>query len=147
MSIVIRHAAAEDEMAWRGLWQEYLAFYAVKLAPDVTTATWARIVDPAHRMNCLVACEGAALLGFAVHHAHCSSWVAEDDMYLEDLFVGPGARGRGVGRALIEKLIASGRAHGRHRLYWHTARENAVARRLYDRFCEEDGHIRYRLTL
>ena len=147
MNMSIRSAAPQDEAAWRCLWQDYLAFYAVPLSPEVTAATWARIIDPAHKMSCRLAFEGTDLLGFAIHHAHCSTWVPADDVYLEDLFVAPEARGKGVGRALIEDLVALGRAQGWHRLYWHTDRDNTTARRLYDSFCQEDGHIRYRLTL
>ena len=98
-------------------------------------------------MQCRLAFDGAELRGFAIHHAHCSTWVVAEDVYLEDLFVTADSRGQGVGRALIEDLVALGKAQGWHRLYWHTHRDNAVARRLYDTFCEEDGHIRYRVTL
>ncbi|TGD65056.1 GNAT family N-acetyltransferase [Tabrizicola sp. WMC-M-20] len=147
MNISIRSATAADEAAWRGLWQDYLTFYEVTLPDEVTAATWARCLDPSHRMQCRLAFDGAKLRGFAIHHAHCSSWVVAEDVYLEDLFVTADSRGQGVGRALIEDLVALGKAQGWHRLYWHTHRDNAVARRLYDTFCEEDGHIRYRVTL
>lgn len=147
MTIAIRDARAEDETAWRRLWAGFLDYYGVALDPSVTAATWARLVDPAHLMTCRMAFQGDVALGFAIHHPHCSTWVAGDDVYLEDLFVDPNARGKGIGRALIEDLIQIGRARGWHRLYWNTDRDNAQARRLYDQFCTEDGHIRYRLTL
>lgn len=143
----IRHATPADEGAWRDLWAGFLAFYDVSLDPAITAHTWARIIDPEHRMTCRLACEGTRVLGFAIHHPHCSTWVAGDDVYLEDLFVAPDARGLGVGRALIDDLIALGRQNGWHRLYWNTDRTNATARRLYDSYVTEDGHIRYRLTL
>lgn len=147
MGYAIREAQAQDREAWSGLWDGFLAFYDVTLDPAVTDATWARIIDPGHRMTCRMAFDGPKALGFAIHHHHCSSWVPGDDVYLEDLFVAPEAQGKGVGRALIEDLIAIGRARGWHRLYWNTDHDNAAARRLYDRFCQTDGHIRYRMTL
>ncbi len=147
MSLVLRDAEADDEAAWRRLWAAYLAFYKLNLAPEITAATWARILDPHHPMTCRMAFDGDRALGFAIHHAHCSTWVLGEDVYLEDLFVDPGVRGQGVGRALIEDLMALGRAAGWHRLYWHTDRGNESARRLYDSFAQEDGHIRYRLRL
>ena len=70
-----------------------------------------------------------------------------EDCYLEDLFVEDGARGQGLGRALIEDLMVLAKARGWHRLYWHTDAGNLPARRLYDRFIASDGHIRYRLPL
>ena len=54
-------------------------------------------------------------------------------------------RGQGIGRALIDDLIAITKANGWSRLYWHTDRDNATARKLYDTYAPEDGHVRYRL--
>ncbi|MFN7224386.1 MAG: GNAT family N-acetyltransferase [Paracoccaceae bacterium] len=147
MTLAIRGATEADLGAWTGLWNGFLAYYKVTLQPSVTAATWARIVDPDHRMTCRMAFEQDRALGFAIHHHHCSSWVPGDDVYLEDLFVAPEARGKGVGRALINDLIAIGRTNGWHRLYWNTDRTNTAARALYDSFCPDDDHIRYRLTL
>lgn len=147
MTLTIRFAQAGDETAFRRLWAGFLAFYRQDLPETTTAATWARIIDPQHRMTCRLAFDGESALGFAIHHHHCSSWVPGDDVYLEDLFVDPAARGQGVGRALIEDLIAIGRQNGWHRLYWNTNHDNLAARRLYDRFCKDDGHIRYRLAL
>ncbi|MFN4153620.1 MAG: GNAT family N-acetyltransferase [Paracoccaceae bacterium] len=147
MGVYVQDASVEDEAAWRGLWRSYLTFYEQKLDPAITDLTWVRILDPGHRIGCRMAFDGDAALGFAIHHAHCSTWAVADDVYLEDLFVSPAARGQGVGRALIEDLMALGRANGWHQLYWHTKRDNVVARRLYDTFGNEDGNVRYRLTL
>jgi len=70
-----------------------------------------------------------------------------DDCYLEDLFVTAEARGKGVGRALIEDLKSLAKSKGWNRLYWHTDENNATARKLYDSFAPSDGHIRYRIRL
>ncbi|MCJ8236976.1 GNAT family N-acetyltransferase [Peteryoungia algae] len=143
----IRDATAADEAAWRGLWAQYLAFYKVELADDVTAHTWARILDPSSRVAMRVAEVNGVLAGFAIHHFHDSTWVKTPDCYLEDLFLDATYRGRGIGRALIDDLIAIATAKGWSRLYWHTDRDNATARKLYDTYAPEDGHVRYRLKL
>ncbi len=145
--LTLRDAAPEDEATWRGLWDAYLAFYAVDLAASVTDLTWARLLDPASPLKARLACRDDRVEGFAIHQHHPSSWVAGDDCYLEDLFVADTARGGGVGRALIDDLIALARARGWNRLYWHTDEDNARARALYDSYTPSDGHIRYRLHL
>jgi GNAT superfamily N-acetyltransferase len=94
-----------------------------------------------------LACEGDVALGFAIHQHHPSTWVMGDDCYLEDLFVAPMARSKGVGRALLQDLADYARSQGWKRLYWNTDATNAAARKLYDSFTADDGHVRYRMTL
>ena len=147
MTLTIRDIAPADRAGWEALWSAYLAFYKVDLSPDITAHTWTRMMDPASPLKGRLAVEGDQPLGFALHHHHCSTWVMGEDCYLEDLFVAPAARGKGLGRALIEDLVAIGRRNGWRRLYWLTEIENATARKLYDQFCDNDGHIRYRMTL
>ncbi|MBC7140939.1 MAG: GNAT family N-acetyltransferase, partial [Rhodobacteraceae bacterium] len=62
----IRDAAPRDEAGWRALWDAYLAFYAVDLAPGVTTRTWARLMDPASPLKARIAVRGDRLAGFAI---------------------------------------------------------------------------------
>ncbi|WP_377297660.1 GNAT family N-acetyltransferase [Rhizobium sp. SGZ-381] len=145
--VVVRDATAQDEAAWRKLWADYLAFYKVTLADDVTDYTWARILDPASRVAMRVAEVEGQLAGFAIHHFHDSTWVKAPDCYLEDLFLDETFRGRGIGRALMEDLVAICRKDGWARLYWHTDEGNVTARKLYDSFVASDGHVRYRIKL
>lgn len=144
---MIRWAKAADEAEWRRLWAGFLAYYEMSLAPEITDFTWKRLMDPACPMKARLAFDGDRAQGFAIHQHHPSTWVMGDDCYLEDLFVDPTARGKGIGRALIEDLAALARAKGWQRLYWNTEITNSAARRLYDSFTPDDGHIRYRLTL
>ncbi len=57
------------------------------------------------------------------------------------------ARGRGVGRALIEALADRGRNEGWLRLYWQTARDNETAQKLYDKLAARTDWLRYDLDL
>ena len=144
----IRDATAADEARFRALWAAYLAFYDMSLDSAVTDQTWARILDPASPMSARLAVdEAGAVLGFAVWHHHIASWHLANDLYLEDLFVDPEARGAGLGRALLDDLFALARTRGFGRIYWHTDEGNARARSLYDSYAPADGHIRYRLKL
>lgn len=141
----IRDAEPSDEAAFRKLWASYLAFYKVTLADDVTDHTWARILDPASRVAMRVAEVDGQLAGFAIHHFHDSTWVKTPDCYLEDLFLDETFRGKGIGRALMEDLVALCAQNGWSRLYWHTDEGNVTARKLYDSFVKSDGHVRYRI--
>lgn len=143
----LRDARPEDKKDFLRLWQGFCDVYDMTLPPEVTALTWTRLMDPASPMTARLAVLNGTPQGFAIHQHHPSTWVLGDDGYLEDLYVDPSARGQGLGRALIEDLIAIGRKNGWRRLYWLTEITNTTARHLYDQFCDNDGHIRYRMTL
>lgn len=145
MSLQIRDAQPQDQADWLKLWSDYLAFYNVDLAEEVTAHTWARVMDPVSRLSMRLAILDGQTVGFAIHHFHDSTWVKAPDCYLEDLFIDETIRGKGIGRALIDDLIAISKEKGWSRLYWHTDENNQRARKLYDSYVESDGHIRYRL--
>jgi ribosomal protein S18 acetylase RimI-like enzyme len=145
--IDIRDARSDDLQSWLPLWQGYLTFYKVKIAPEITTATWARILDPMNDLTCRMAEKDGELLGFAHHFTHLTTWDIRPTCYLEDLFVSPAARGLGIGRALIDDLIALGKARDWTSVYWITAEDNKTAQALYDSYNKRDAFIRYTLTL
>ena len=145
--IEIRDAQAGDLADWMPLWQGYLEFYEVDIAPDITMATWARILDPMNPLTSRVALVGGNMIGFANHHTHLTTWDTRPTCYFEDMFVAPTARGLGVGRALIDDLVARGKAHDWVSIYWITAEKNMTAQKLYDTYVGKDEFIRYCINL
>lgn len=139
----IRAALPSDEAVWRELWKGYCDFYGARLADEVTARTWTRILDPDSQVMCIVAEVDGQVYGFANCVVHEATWETQAVCYLEDLYVHPSARGRGIGGALIEWLRNAMRAEAWSRLYWMTRADNAEARRLYDRFGAADDFVRY----
>jgi GNAT superfamily N-acetyltransferase len=86
------------------------------------------------------------IVGIAHYIFRPSTWEVEDFCYLEDLFVDPKVRSTGVGRALISELEKIATAKGSKRLYWTTAPDNEVARKLYDKVAITD-FVQYRIFL
>jgi GNAT superfamily N-acetyltransferase len=143
-AIAIRSVEPADEPIWRELWRGYCDFYEQRIPEEVTVETWRRLLDPgAGTMFGVVAVDGGDVVGFAHCVLHPSTWSRATTCYLEDLFVAPGARGRGAGRALIEALLERAREDGWRHVYWHTNRDNRTARALYDSFARADGFVRY----
>jgi len=145
--VLIRDAEPRDEAAWRRLWSGYITFYEVDVPEAVTAYTWARILDPDMPMFCRVAERDGTVVSFTISTLHPSTWTAGLNCYLEDLFVDPDARGDGVGRAMVDDLLARANEKGWSRLYWHTDAGNETARALYDRYTLADNFVRYRLPL
>lgn len=143
--MIIRQSEPSDRAAWEPLWQGYLTFYESELPAAVTDTTWARFHDSAEPMMCLVAeDDDGNLIGFTNIIFHRGTWAIGDFCYLEDLFVAPVARNRGVARALIEAVYALADERGAERVYWLTHETNTTARALYDKVARYRGFIQYR---
>lgn len=144
MSVTLRKIEARDESRWRELWAGYLRFYKSELPEEVTRRTWARILDPASCVHGIVAEQpGDGVIGLAHYLIHESTWATTPVCYLEDLFVDPSKRAKGVGEMLIDWLVAEVAAQGWSSLYWHTSENNYRARGLYDKYTPHSGFVRY----
>jgi GNAT superfamily N-acetyltransferase len=95
-----------------------------------------------------VAEDGGAVVGMAVHVRNFSTWTGRVGIYLEDLYVRPDHRGRGVGRALLAHLAATAHRHGYGRVDWSVLDWNQPAIRFYESVgaVPMDEWIGYRLS-
>ena len=75
--------------------------------------------------------DGAAQ-GFALFFHNYSTFLARPGLYLEDLFVRPAARGRGVGKALLQYLATLAVERGCGRFEWSVLDWNAPAIAFYE---------------
>jgi GNAT superfamily N-acetyltransferase len=76
--------------------------------------------------------EQGQLRGYACLYWFFSSTRPSESVLLNDLFVSADARGRGVGRSLIEAALEVARERGASHLEWSTAPDNRTAQALYD---------------
>ena len=146
IEIVVNPITREDRDRWAELWRGYLDFYETRLPPETYDHTWQRLISAEGPIHGLGARQGGAtspLVGIAHYLFHAHAWTAKEVCYLQDLFVDPAARRRGVGRGLIEAVVAAARDRGCNRLYWTTKQDNVTARSLYDRIACFNGFIRY----
>lgn len=141
--MVIRSLEVSDEADWRRLWAEYLVFYKATLPESITDGTWAKLIgDDAVFIGTVAEVDGR-VVGIANSILHPTTWSESQFCYLNDLYVDPAIRGKGIGKMLIDDLIAKSETNGWARLYWSTKEDNVVARRLYDRYGAADGFVRY----
>ncbi len=112
MNIDIREPTDRDYSARRVLWEGYTQFYNSPQPETVTEHTRRRLLDPQSPVIGRVAVVEGEVLGFAICVLHEGTWVTTPVCYLEDLFVAPKARGRGVARTLIRTLQAEGKNSG-----------------------------------
>lgn len=84
-----------------------------------------------HSAEVLLALEGGEPVGFAVYFYSFSTWLGRPGVYLEDLFVRPAARGKGYGRALLERLAQIAQERGCGRMEWAVLDWNDPAIQFY----------------
>lgn len=71
-------------------------------------------------------------VGYAVWFASYSTWLGRSGLYLEDLYVTPALRGRGVGRAILRHLAQRAVVSGCGRMEWSVLDWNAPAIAFYE---------------
>jgi GNAT superfamily N-acetyltransferase len=133
-------AVREEEFeALLPLISAYQRFYEVDdVAPDRNRFFFRRFLAPSEDGLLLAARdEGGVILGYACLYWHFSSLQALETVLMNDLFVAPEARGRGIGRALIEATAEVARERGAAWVEWSTAPDNHTAQRLYDSLTDE----------
>lgn len=106
--------------------------------PDAAQATEADILrdgftEP-RRFHCLLAEWGGQPAGFALYFYNYSTWRGHTGIFLEDLFVRPPLRGKGIGKALIASVAAAAVAEGCPRLEWAVLNWNTPAIEFYCSF-------------
>ena len=133
MTIHVRPAAPTDAPAIldfiRRLADYERLLHEVRITlPDVE----ALLFGAAPRAFCDIAELDGEAVGFAFWFYNLSTFEGRHGLYLEDLFVRPEARGKGVGKALLANLARRCVAEGLRRMEWAVLDWNASAQAFYD---------------
>lgn len=147
-AIVVSRATPVDLDALAPLFDAYRVFY--RQASDLATARAFLGQRLQHRESVVfMARDRTSALGFTQLYPAFSSVSARRIWILNDLFVAPRARQRGVARALMSAARAFAFETGALRLVLETAEDNGPAQALYESlgYVRETGERHYALTL
>ena len=146
MAIRVRHLEAKDRAAWEPLFRGYLDFYQSSLTDEMINTTWDRLQsdEPEYHTGLVAVDDDDVPVGLAHILFHRSTWSPTYYCYLEDLFVAPELRLKGIGRSLIEATYVEADKHGCTRTYWATQEFNYRGRALYDQVATKSPFIQYR---
>lgn len=132
MNVVIRAAKPADAAVILRFVRDLAAFEREPEAVAATEADVRAALFGAHpAAEAVIAEADGAPIGFALFFHSFSTWTGRRGLYLEDLYVAPAARGRGIGTALLRHLAALALERGCARFEWSVLDWNADAIAFY----------------
>ena len=143
----IRRATAEDAADLARLFTDFnREFDEPTPEPEVAAERVAEHIERGHSTFLLV---GDGPDGFAQLRYQASLYSAGLEAHLQELYVVPALRGRGLGRALLEAAFEEARAAGADQIDLGTSEDDVAARGLYEsagftnREGKSDGPVMY----
>lgn len=131
--ISVRPVEGRDAGTWASLYREYRAFYRLEPDEQAVERTWRWVAEGQHGMTGLVAVdESDQPVALANLRWFARPSTSTMGLFLDDLFTGPAARGRGAGTALLRRAAEMAAEAGASVVRWMTDEDNHTARRVYD---------------
>jgi GNAT superfamily N-acetyltransferase len=132
VSLVIRAAAPADVALILALVRELAAYEKLTDEVDATKEQIAAaLFAPEPRLYCDIAEWNGEPAGFAVWFLNFSTFRGRHGLYVEDLFVRPAFRGKGIGKALMARLAKRCVNEGYARFEWAVLDWNAPSIAFY----------------
>ena len=145
MSITVRRLNDNDFFEWKPLFQQYATFYSRPVSNSLALRTWGWLTNPKENLFAFVAeqrhivetinskgevttLESTHLVGFIHFCAVTRALEADVQMQVQDHYVEPTVRRKGVAKALIEAVKMDGRTRGAATVAWAVGADNRVAR-------------------
>lgn len=97
----------------------------------VTSETWSRLIDPDSRVHGLIAEKDGQLIGLVHYITHPTTGSLNDVCYMQDVYVDPAFRRKGIAKKLIEELSGIGKREKWARIYWLAEGDNEATQNLY----------------
>jgi GNAT superfamily N-acetyltransferase len=135
----VRLATAEDAPAFGRLLYDFNAEFGEQTPPAEVIAARAGPLMESGDVTVLFVGDGPD--GFAELRFRPSLYTGALDAYLEELYVAPPLRGRGLGRALLDAAMEHARERGARHIDLNTSEDDVAARALYERtgFTNREG--------
>ncbi len=131
--VVVRAATGSDNATWRALFREYAHVGGLALSDEQIERVWSWVTTDSGQTRCLLAFQGDAPVGLIHFRQFERPITASTGLWIDDLYVQPSSRGRGIAGELIDTVRAEARAGGHDVVRWTTRESNVGARKLYDR--------------
>jgi GNAT superfamily N-acetyltransferase len=144
----VRPAREEEVEELLPLMRAYCDFYESSPTDEGLRTMLRTLIDDPSQGAVFIARDGGRAVGVATLDWKWSSLKGARMGYLEDLYVEPDSRGKGIADALIEICAQRCRELGMPAMQWATAPDNHRAQKVYNRTgAEAETLLEYDLTL
>jgi GNAT superfamily N-acetyltransferase len=128
--VIVSALGEPDYDQWLPLWQANMEH---SVSDDVTAETWRRICDPDYPIGglCVRLEKDGPARGICHFILHPTTGHMKPVCCMQDLYVDPAFRKRGLARSLVTALAAMGATQRWARIYWLAESGNESAQRLY----------------
>lgn len=128
--ITIRSLQINDFPTWLPLWD---GNNLGQRDERVTAETWSRLVDESNKsVNGICALYKGEMAGLIHYIVHPTTGSIQDICYMQDVFVNPEFRQKGIARKLVHELSKIGRQEKWARMYWLAEADNEAVQSLYE---------------
>jgi GNAT superfamily N-acetyltransferase len=146
MNITVSPLSQNDRSEWQHLYRAYADFYKMPMTDETLNTVWSWIFDPSNTFYCLIAKDESGNGIGLMHYREMPSPLRGAHVgFLDDLFVAPSCRGKGVVEALYKALDQEAKHHGWPFVRWITAEDNHRARSVYDKISEKTHWVTYQM--
>lgn len=147
MLLNIRQAENRDRDQWNALFEAYCGSGGETQTSSMRDRVWRWIHDKSAQTVCFVAEDDQGeVVGFVHFRSYERPMSATKGVFIDDLFVAPSARGRGVVDRLIEAVGKYAKEQGFDVVRWMTSETNYRARSVYDRHATRSNWVTYQLS-
>ena len=148
MKIVVSELCLQDRPEWEALYYAYAEFYKVPMDQDILDTVWLWIFDQDNAFYALVAKDDTGCcLGLMHYRAMPSPLRGKLVGFLDDLFIKPEYRGKGVVDALYQALNNDAADKGWPFMRWITAENNYRGRSVYDKLSDKTQWVTYQMPV
>tara|TARA_Y100000287_G_C13963361_1_gene229811 strand:- start:2 stop:433 length:432 start_codon:yes stop_codon:yes gene_type:complete len=143
---MIREIRLDDKKQWETLYKGYADFYKVEMNDKILNTVWEWIHDNNHDVCGLVYEQDNKIIGIAHYRKMPSPLRGKYIGFLDDLFVEPNQRKKGVGEKIIREIKVISKRNNWNLVRWITRDDNIKAKSLYKRFSKKTNWEVYELT-
>jgi len=128
---------------WAELYKSYAEFYKVPISEEQLHVVWEWLGGHETELKGIAALADGKPAGIVHYRRFLRPLVGEVGIFLDDIFVCPTARRKGVGKVMIEAIENIAKNQNCSIIRWITADYNRDAQTFYDQFGKKTGWITY----